>query len=179
MADVRLLELDPDLAAGIPESEQPLARRLVTAPSIVLEPGTWDPLELSGHPDTGGGVLVVSGLLARDVMVAGRRSRQLLGSGYPLSYEGGSDALLPTIVTWSVIERSVIALLGRRWLAAIGRWPQLAVAMQHRASSFADRLATHQAISQLPRVEDRLLAVLLHLAEDWGRMTSDGVVVEL
>jgi hypothetical protein len=180
VAEIRLLELDPDLAKGIPEKARAVAARLVTASSLVLDPGPWDPSELLGHQDVAGGMLVMEGVLARDVIVAGRRSRQLLGPGYPVPYEeGGDGALLPTMVAWTVIQRSEIALLGRRWIAAVGRWPQLAIALQGRANTLVERLATHQAISQLPRVEDRLLAVLLHLAEDWGRMTSEGVVVQL
>jgi hypothetical protein len=48
-----------------------------------------------------------------------------------------------------------------------------------RASRRAERLAVHQAISQLPRVEQRVLTVLWYLAERWGRVTADGVVVAL
>ena len=43
----------------------------------------------------------------------------------------------------------------------------------------AHRLALTQAISQLNGVERRLLALLWHLAERWGRMTPDGIAVAL
>ena len=43
----------------------------------------------------------------------------------------------------------------------------------------AERLATTQAISQLTRVDRRVLALLWHVAERWGRVTPDGVVVPL
>jgi hypothetical protein len=82
-------------------------------------------------------------------------------------------------ISWTVLAPTTLAVLGARWLAAVARWPQLSVALQRRVDVLARRMATHQAISQLPRVEDRLLALLLHLAEDWGRMTSEGVVVDL
>ena len=36
-----------------------------------------------------------------------------------------------------------------------------------------------QAISQLVRVDRRLLALFWHLAERWGRVTGDGVLVPL
>ena len=36
-----------------------------------------------------------------------------------------------------------------------------------------------QAISQLHRVDRRLLALFWHLAERWGRMTADGVVLPM
>jgi hypothetical protein len=43
----------------------------------------------------------------------------------------------------------------------------------------AQRLATTQAISQLNRVDRRLLSLFWHLAERWGRMTPEGVAVPL
>jgi CRP/FNR family transcriptional regulator, cyclic AMP receptor protein len=39
------------------------------------------------------------------------------------------------------------------------------------------RLATTQAISQLTRVDRRLKALFWHLAERWGRVSGDGVIV--
>jgi CRP-like cAMP-binding protein len=179
MAELRLLESDPDLAEHIPPADLPLARRSVTARTLVLEPGPWDPSEISAVTETPARALVVQGLLARDVVVAGRRSRQLLGPGHPLGRTAASSTLLPAAVRWTAIEKTVLALLGRAWLAAIARWPGLAVAMNDRIALLAERLAVHQAISQLPRVEDRLFAVLLHLAEDWGTVTPEGVQLDL
>jgi hypothetical protein len=43
----------------------------------------------------------------------------------------------------------------------------------------AQRLAVTQAISQLNRVDRRLLALFWHLAERWGRVSRDGIVVPL
>jgi hypothetical protein len=40
-------------------------------------------------------------------------------------------------------------------------------------------LAITQAISQLTRVDRRLLTLFWHLAERWGRVGTDGVVVPL
>src|SRR3954468_4094789 len=59
------------------------------------------------------------------------------------------------------------------------RWPELSVALLQRAQRRADRLAVTQAIAQLTRVDDRVLALLWHLSERWGRMTPTGVVLPL
>ena len=48
-----------------------------------------------------------------------------------------------------------------------------------RLSERAQRLAITQAISQLNRVDRRLLALFWHLAERWGRVASDGIAVPL
>jgi hypothetical protein len=46
-------------------------------------------------------------------------------------------------------------------------------------SERAQRLAVTQAISQLNRVEERLVALFWHLAERWGRVAAGGVAVPL
>jgi CRP/FNR family cyclic AMP-dependent transcriptional regulator len=48
-----------------------------------------------------------------------------------------------------------------------------------RLSERSMRLATTQAISQLTRVDRRLKALFWHLAERWGRVGGEGVVIPL
>jgi hypothetical protein len=48
-----------------------------------------------------------------------------------------------------------------------------------RLSQRSARLATTQAISQMTKVDRRLVALFWHLAERWGRMTAAGVHVPL
>jgi CRP/FNR family transcriptional regulator, cyclic AMP receptor protein len=48
-----------------------------------------------------------------------------------------------------------------------------------RLDDRAERLATLKAIAQLNSVRRRLIALFWHLAERWGRMTADGIVVPL
>jgi hypothetical protein len=51
------------------------------------------------------------------------------------------------------------------------------VALQQRAAQQAERLATQLVVCQLPRVDQRLLALLWLIAESWGRVTPTGTVV--
>src|SRR5205814_3835432 len=48
-----------------------------------------------------------------------------------------------------------------------------------RLNDRLERLATMKAIAQLNSVDRRLTALFWHLAERWGRVTPDGVVVPL
>ena len=70
-----------------------------------------------------------------------------------------------------------MAVLGDELLPALRGWPSLAAALVARAARRAARVELQRGISQLPRVEDRLLALLGHLAERFGRIAGDGVVV--
>ena len=59
------------------------------------------------------------------------------------------------------------------------RYPEITAALFDRLTERSLRLATTQAISQLTRVDRRLKALFWHLAERWGRVSGDGVIVPL
>ena len=59
------------------------------------------------------------------------------------------------------------------------QWPRLAAQFFTQAMRQLDRAGEHKAISQLTRVEDRLLALFWYLADRWGRVRADGVAIDL
>jgi hypothetical protein len=61
----------------------------------------------------------------------------------------------------------------------VGDFPEVTAVVVDRLNDRAHRLATTQAICQVNRVDRRLMALFWHLAERWGRVTSEGVVVGL
>src|SRR5215218_8650296 len=76
---IRVLEAQPELAEGLDPEQAELARRHAVAVLETLPPGPWAPPE-----DDGGGalgLLVIDGILARDLRVAGRWCSELLGPG--------------------------------------------------------------------------------------------------
>ena len=87
--------------------------------------------------------------------------------------------LLPVDVLWSVLSPSSFAVLDRRFAGELARWPEVTAALFERLAERSLRLGTTQAISQLTRVDRRLKALLWHLAERWGRVSGDGVIVPL
>jgi hypothetical protein len=89
------------------------------------------------------------------------------------------QALLPAEVGLVVSERARLAVLDERFIAAVRRWPVLLLTLHERLRVQQRRLAVHSAIGKLRRVEDRVLALLWHLAERWGRVGPNGVVVPL
>jgi CRP/FNR family cyclic AMP-dependent transcriptional regulator len=70
-------------------------------------------------------------------------------------------------------------VLDRRFAAEMTRYPEITASLFDRLSERSLRLATTQAISQLTRVDRRLKALFWHLAERWGRVSGDGVIVPL
>ena len=72
-----------------------------------------------------------------------------------------------------------LAILESRFLLTAARWPSLMVVLQRRMAAQKQRLAVHGAICQFPRVEDRLMSMLQHIAERSGRVTSEGTIVPM
>src|SRR3954464_6776378 len=175
MSDVvRLLEEDPDHAGLMSGNRRAEAERELVVRVHRLGVGVWDVsrLERAGaaHVD----LLLLEGVVAREVIVADHVSAELLGPGDLLRpWQPASKAdLLPVDVLWSVLSSSAFAVLDRRFAGELARWPEVTAALFERLSERSQRLATTQAISQLTRVDRRLKALLWHLAERWGRVSG-------
>jgi hypothetical protein len=174
---INLLDVEPDLAEGLNPQELAAAARVLAVPSHVLEPGAWDPHEELGgvHPVVG--LLLIDGMVTRDLLFAGRTTTELLGAGdvmRPWDDDVGFDAL-PFSASWHIHTAARVAVLDTRVAIASGRWPSVATALHARHVRRVRSLAFQRAITQLPRVDDRLIVLLWALAERWGRVGPDGV----
>lgn len=173
---VRLLEVDPDLGRFLTPDELADARQLVV-PVLVVERGDGD---LADFGQQGGfGALVLEGMVLRQLRVADQLGMRLLG---PCDIVPLTEIPPPMLVVEGSLRglpETRLAVLGREVVFAARRWPGLAAALQLRAAQQADRLAAQLVICQLPRVDQRLLAVLWLLAESWGRVTPAGTTLPL
>src|SRR3954453_17376617 len=178
-AHVALLPADPTFARGIPAADLALAERVLVLPRLDLDAG-----QFAAPPAAGGSpaplALVLDGLVGRHVALGERVATQLLGPGDVFDpWSTRRDALLTCSIRWSAFEPATLAVLDGRFATAAPRWPVLSPTAQERLAAVAERLAVHLAICQLPRVEERVLAVLWHLAERFGRIAPEGVVLGL
>lgn len=180
-AFVRVLEEDPELAAELDATSVQLATRHAIAAVEAIAPGSWEPT----FPADGGtgslGLLVLDGLLMRDVRFAQAACTELIGRGdllRPWDWERDVLTIKP-VVTWTALQPVRLAVLDRRITAVLGRWPELVSAVVARAVRRSFELATNQATSHLTRVDARLELLFWGLADRWGRVGPDGVVLEL
>jgi CRP-like cAMP-binding protein len=178
---VYVLDHDAGLRSALPEPERARARQHAVAPVVELPPGDWSPASES----TAGaelGLLVLEGLLIRDVTVADARCGELIGPGTllrPDDDHGGSDAPMRHEIGWRVVEPTRLAVLDRRFLRVAAHWPALVTALVARATERAHNLGMMVSIHSLKRVDTRLLAFFWHLADRFGKVTADGVLVPL
>jgi CRP/FNR family transcriptional regulator, cyclic AMP receptor protein len=176
-----LLGLDPELGQLLTPERRTAAEHELRARVTTFPIGEWDGGRLADADPTHLGLLVVSGVLAREVVLSDTVSTELLGPGdvvRPWHLEGLPE-LLPVAIRWNALAEVRLALIDRRLAGALGRYPEIGAVIIDRLSERAQRLSITQAISQLNRVDRRLLALFWHLAERWGRVARDGIAVPL
>ena len=178
---IQLLDADRELASRLPASQVEAARRAIVTPVLELPSGPWYP-PTAGPPDPVElGFVVLEGLLIRDIELVTRRAGELLGRGDVLrpSEHDGEDAPLPFSVEWTVVEPARVAVLDREASRALVHWPELVSGLLGRAIRRAHWLSLRHVIGQLIRVDARLLALFWHMADRWGHVEPEGVVVPL
>ena len=175
---IALLRADAGLRAAVPVDELAVAERVVLAPSCDLDPGMWTP-ETLGADAEGFAALLIRGLLTHETTIAGRRSADLLGPGDVFHPWRSFDAAIPGTARWASGSTALVAVLDARFIAAARRWPRLYLVIHDRMADQLDRAAARAAIMGLPRVEQRVLGLLWQLAERWGKVHPEGVVLDL
>jgi CRP/FNR family cyclic AMP-dependent transcriptional regulator len=178
---VRLLSADPELGERLTPEEHERARQQLVAHVLHVASGRWDAstaVEPGGSPL---GLLIVDGLLLRDLDFGRRSSTEVLGAGDLLRpWDADSPVSeLPLVARWTVLEQLTIAVLDQRFLQTALHYPAVIDALFARAARRHRGLALRLVVNQLVRLEDRLLLGMWALAERWGRVTPDGVLVPL
>jgi CRP/FNR family transcriptional regulator, cyclic AMP receptor protein len=178
---ISVLDLDPELGAQLSPAELRVARAAAMAPIARLQPGRCDPWEWVGDATGHLGLLVIDGLLSREVTLLGRTTMQLLGSEDLLRPwdDASAEPSVPHGVRWTVQRPTRVAVLDRHFAQRMAPWPALTDALVSRSLGRELRLAVHLAILDHPRVDVRLLLLFWYLADRWGRVEPGGVTLPL
>ena len=178
---LHLLDLDPELAEDLPPDRLEAARAELLCRVVAWPQGAQT--ELLAPADEAGtlGLLLVEGLVTRRVDVAGRRCVELLAPGDLLRpwQDDGDHIVAPIQPSLTALEPVRLAVLDRQVALRLARWPELMATLLARTMRRSRALAGNLALAQVPRVEDRLLVLLWHLADRFGKVTPEGVVVHL
>lgn len=176
---VRVLDEDPDLGIGIDPADWELALAAAVAPVFEFERGLW---RFSPPPDRAGlGAVVLRGMLLVRVAAGPRAHLELLGEGDVISpWVGvGEELAIPSVINATAVTGLRVALLDRRFALRTARWPEIHAALIHRLIVRARRLSLQAAINAISRVEERVELTLWELAGRFGRVTLDGIALEL
>src|SRR4029450_4264713 len=154
---VRLLEADPELGALLAPARRAEAEGELVVRTHRLSVGPWDVSRLSGASADHVGLLVLDGVISRELLVADQITAELLGPGDVVRPWQGSNrsALLPVDAVWSVLSTVTVAVLDRRFAGEVARYPEGTAALFDRLRERSPRRPTTQARSQLTPLERR------------------------
>jgi hypothetical protein len=181
-AAVRVIDEDPALLGPLDSTLADAARHQLVARALWIDPGAWAPLgaDLPPHFDGWLGMLVLDGLVVRQLDVDGLRCSELLGPGDVLRpWDEDSGATLDSTARWRVLEPTWVALLDAGFARRISRWPSVTAELMQRTLARSRALSMLLALTQARRAEVRLRTLFWHLADRWGRVTPHGVVLPL
>jgi CRP/FNR family cyclic AMP-dependent transcriptional regulator len=176
-----LLGLDPDLGVLLSPERWEAADGELHVRVAAFGSGPWRPEAACATSPANIGLLVLSGVVVREICVHDAPSAELLGPGDIIRtwQADAAPGMLRTSVRWAALGRTTLALLDRDCALTLRRYPEVMTVVLDRLNARAERLAVTQAISQITGVETRVEALLWHLSERWGRIGSDGVIVPL
>jgi CRP-like cAMP-binding protein len=138
--------------------------------------GPWNADTLAPVVRDGLGLLLLDGVLVRRVGRSRRHGAEILGPGDMLRPRPDDG---PFETSFRVLEPLRVALLDRAFLRAVAPFPEVAGELTGRAIERARNVLVQMCVAHHPRVDTRLLLLLWHLADRWGRVTSRGVVLPL
>ena len=177
---VSLASLLPDVISRIPEEDRVLAERALLAPRLSARDEDLVGV-LDAAPTGAFGFLLVDGVVLKETTLATRSALELLNAG---------DVLAPTLSaprqeSSRAVSRYLahgpvsLAVLGGRFRAASRRWPELGDDLHDRLARQTHRASAHLAMLHASRVEERIVLLFEDLGERCGRMTADGVVIDV
>jgi CRP-like cAMP-binding protein len=174
------LELDPDLGRYLMPDRRAMVEPLLWTRVVQIERGPWSGVRSLADQPADIGVLLVSGLVARELRIDDTPSAELLGPGDIIRRgDAGGPGTLEPPLAWTALKPTRAAVLDRSVAGTFYRYPELMMAVLDRLSAHSQRLSLTRAVSHLTGVDRRLEALFWQLADRWGKVTSSGVLVPL
>jgi CRP-like cAMP-binding protein len=176
-----LLELDPDLAIGLDPAREILARAHLRVRIQRVGRGPWDPATGEFSTPSGLGLLIVDGFAVRELALAHRVAAELLGPGditRPWD-DDGEHIAYPFSFSFRVLEPLSLAVLDEDATRKLMHFPEIVGLLMARVMARSRRVVGHLVIAQLASVDERIHVALWHMADRFGRVGIDGVVMPL
>lgn len=176
-----VLEAEPSLGDGLDNRSMSTATRSAVASTSSLPRGRWQSEPWTFDVRGSLGLLLVEGMIARQLLVGEQEAVELLGPGDVLRpwAEVDREASHSLRESWIVPKQARLALLDRAFAVSIGPWPEISANIANRLAARIGWMAFFSAIQGMRRVDERLLAILWSYADRWGRVTLGGVMLQL
>lgn len=174
---IRVFEADPDLLRHAPSELADRLRRHALAEMRTIPAGPWSP---AASETNAYGLLMLDGIILRSVTLAGRRGVELFGSGDVLTpwSDDADSASVSYHISWVALATTRVAVLDRDFDEILARCPSILGALLDRQAR-RRCLAGVRSLLQTPLLEKRLMILLWQLADRWGHVDRDGIVLEV
>jgi CRP-like cAMP-binding protein len=177
VGQVRLAEIEPNLLGFVARDDRDSFERL-TVPVFDVSKRSLAITELLEQRGAFAAI-VVQGMLQDYLQIGAQPGLRLLGPGDLVTARPARQATPLGTAMCRAAQATQLALLGNDVLLAVRRSPRLLVGLQAAVAEQMERMGTQLVICQLPRVEDRILAMLWLLADCFGRVTPAGTTLPL
>ena len=174
---VGVLDVLPDLHDQLTGDRLDAAQRGLRARSLLIRRGRWDGVQDAAHVRGGLGFLVIEGALMRCVTAAHRTSGELLGAGDLVRPGNDATGIPPFGVYWRAVANTKVAVLDDRFTLAAAAVPELTGAIIASVTRRATTVGRQLVVAQAQSVEVRILSTLRQLADRWGVVSPDGVLL--
>src|SRR5829696_3463172 len=175
-AAVRVLDAVPELADEISDDRLEGARRHALAATIELAPGRWQASASDLGEQSGYGLLVVDGLMTRDIVLGQTTASELVGAGDLLRPNDNEGAVAPVQfdIAWNVLEPTRLAVLDRRFLIVADRWGKVT-----KDGIVIPLKLTHQVLGRIVGAQRPSVTTALKTLTDRGALerAADGAWV--
>jgi CRP/FNR family cyclic AMP-dependent transcriptional regulator len=177
---INLARVLPTVLAVVPPEDRQLAERTLIVP-LITGHGVDLTDVIGAQASTAFGFVIVDGVVLKETTLAQQSALELLGPG---------DLLAPPLSAGRQLESQALsrylahgpvslAVIETHFRLATRRWPGIADVLLDRLGLQAHRTSQHLAMLHLPRVEDRIAALFTELAERFGRVTPEGILIDL
>jgi CRP/FNR family cyclic AMP-dependent transcriptional regulator len=176
---IRVFERDPDLLQGVDAPAAAALRAQIVTRRVQVDAGSWQPAWADEEVDGHLGLLVIDGMLVRTLRLVGRECSEIVGPGDLVRPWDGEapDASVPAASYWRALQSTSLASLDARFALRIARWPTITSALLARSTQRCGSLVHQATIAHVRNADARVLLVLWHLADRWGRVTPNGILV--
>jgi CRP/FNR family cyclic AMP-dependent transcriptional regulator len=177
---VPLMAIVPGFMGCVPERDISAAALHPVVTRHELPSGGFSPDELSLGSAAPFGLLIVTGAVCRETVLAGHASAHLFGPGTIVQINSDlTETSLSWVTRWSCVIDSVVVALDDDFPRFLIRWPALGAIVRQQLAFQLEAALRQCALTGLSRVDDRILALFWHLADGWGTVRHDGIAIRL